>query len=82
MFRLNETWWRQPLTISLKELAGALDLSETAIKEARLELVKSGHLRHEAQGGNRAPKYFLLSNICYGDIVRRSDNDGRNDRTN
>ena len=69
MFRANEVWWHQPITLHMHEIGGAIGMSDTNFKRARQELVENNLLLHETQSGNRAPSYVLLSNITEGDQV-------------
>ena len=78
MYRANEVWWRQPLSLHLKEIAGAISMSETAVKSARQELVNAGLLLHEEQGGSRAPHYYLMSSISFGELVHCGSDDKDN----
>lgn len=75
MFRANEVWWHQPLTLHIKEIAGAINMSETGVKTARQELIEAGLLLHEEQGGSRAPKYYLMSSISVGELVHCGSDD-------
>ncbi len=69
MYRANNTFWSFPLVIRVTELSGALNMSVSAVKKARAELVKGGYLLHERQQGNQAARYFILSNIRPGKVV-------------
>ena len=63
MYRANAVWWRFPLELRVKELAGAVKMSESAVKNARRELIEGEYILHEKQTGNRAARYFILSNV-------------------
>lgn len=69
MYRANELWWHQPITLHMHEITGAIGMSDSNFKRARQELVENHLLLHEIQTGNRTPSYVLLSNIVQGEQV-------------
>ena len=68
MYRANAVWWHFPLVLRLGELAGALNMSVSMVKKARQELSDGRYILHERQQGNRAAKYFIVSN-CSGEWI-------------
>lgn len=54
LFRFNSSLWSPCLFISAGELAGALHISESAVKAARRELCEKGYLFSDGARG-RAP---------------------------
>ncbi|MCR5175702.1 MAG: helix-turn-helix domain-containing protein [Anaerovibrio sp.] len=61
MYRANQNWWHYPLCLNLPEIAYAINISISSIKNARHELAQRGFIRWESQGGNKAAKYYVMS---------------------
>lgn len=72
MYRANAAWWVMPLVIRNEELQGALGMKPWIFKAARKELIEGKYLLLEAQGGCRPSRYFLLSCVRPGTVIRPS----------
>ena len=70
MYRANAAWWAMPLVLRNEELQGALGMKPWTFKEARRELVEGKYLMLEPQGGPLPSRYFLLSCLRPGAVVR------------
>lgn len=72
MYRANSVWWAMPLLVRNDEIQGALNMKPWAFKRARRELVEGRYLMLEHEGGCRPSRYYLLSCVRPGAVVRPS----------
>lgn len=69
----NKSRWKCEFRVAATVLRIKSGLNESSFKRARIELKEKGYIAYEAQGGNRASVYRMISLVEQNDGARQVD---------